>query len=127
MLPQVNATLVKIERTGGTVGGGYSEDYDSPATDPEAAGGEGEDLWTGKRPAYWMEKRQRISEGNTSRVIVTRTLLLDRGLPEFGFLEGDKVTVTHAGQTKGGQVAAVEDRAIPNQGLHSLRLTMEDA
>jgi hypothetical protein len=127
VLPQTNATLVKIERTGGTASGGYSEDYDSPATDPEASGGEGEDLWNGKRPGYWIERRQRVTEGNTSRVIVTRTLLLDRGLPEFGFEEGDHVTVEHAGSTKRGKVAAIEDRAIPNQGLHSLRLTMEDA
>lgn len=130
MLPQVNARLLKVERIGGTAPSGYTEDYDRPATDPEAVGGEGEDLWTGRRPAYWIESRRRVTEGTTSRVIVQRSLLLDPRLPHeigYSFSEGDHVTVEHAGVEKSGQVSTVELRAIPEGALASLRLTMEDA
>lgn len=87
-LPQRNARLTKIERTGGTAAGGYSEDYDLPATDPEAEGGEGENLWTGNVAAYYVERRERLS-GDTRDLLLRRWLTVP-GLHEVA--EEDHVT-----------------------------------
>jgi hypothetical protein len=113
MLPQANAHIVKIERSEGTTAGGFHEDYDQPATDPESAGGMGKDEWTGRRPAYWIETRRRITQSESSRQILERSLLVDRKLPDFIFRDGDVVTVEHGGQQKTGKVALVEVRESP--------------
>lgn len=126
MIAQTNAHLVKVEAVGGTVGSGFSEDYDAPATDPEGAGGEGADLWVGRREAYWIERRQRITTGQESRLVLQRSLLIDPQLPEVDFANGQTVHVEHAGEVKTGKIATIERRQIP--GLQpSIRLTMEDA
>jgi hypothetical protein len=126
MLPQTNATLLKVERTAGTSGGGFTEDYDRPATDPEAAGGEGGDVWAGKTAVYWIERRRRISIGNESKHVIERSLILDPQRPEVEFVEGMHVTVEHGGVEKRGKVSVVESRKMPGVA-GSLRLTMEDA
>ena len=124
-LAQRNATLLKVERHEGTATGGYREDYDRPATDPDAGAG-GKDEWTGRTSVYWIERRRRVTNGNDSDVILERSVILDGDLPNFAFIENDTVTVEHGGEEKTGRVAVIEKRAMPGVPP-SVRLTLEDA
>lgn len=126
MLAQVNATLLKVERTEGTVEGGYSEDYDRPATDPEAESSEGGDLWNGSADAYYIERRQRVSVAAGRNLVRSRTLILQNDLPPIDFAEGDTVTWLFNSNTESGQVLVVE--AHRANGVEPVvRLSLEDA
>jgi hypothetical protein len=111
MLPQSNAVLTKVERAGGTLAGGWSEDWDRPATDPEAdPGGGGEDVLVGGADAYYRERRERVpaAEGSDRNIIVRRSLTVDGDLP-IDVREEDVVTFTFNGDEKTGTVLAVEE------------------
>jgi hypothetical protein len=127
MLPQSNARVVKVERGGGTAESGYSADYDRPATDPEAdPGGGGDDLWSGSVAAYYSERRARVPAGDTSRVELTRSLVVDARHPEIDFARDDTVTFEFQGAERTGVVQEIEERKLP--GLSgTTRLTLEPA
>lgn len=128
MIGQTNAFLVKVERSGGTDDSGFTEDYDRPATDPEAGdvGDKGDDLWRGRVAAYWIERRQRVIAGNSTDKVVERTLLIDLNRPQIPWAEDDFVHVEHNGAVKTGRVLLIERRAMP--GIPStVRLTLENA
>jgi hypothetical protein len=126
-LPQENAKLIRIGRTEGSETGGWSEDYDRPATDPEADDvATGEDQWQGVHGCYWTERRRRVNAGNVSTVILERSVIVDDDHLAHEFTEGDFVTVLHGGVEKSGRVEVVEVRRMPGVAP-SVRLTLEDA
>lgn len=128
-LPQTNAVLTKVERFGGTAGpsgGGYSEDYDAPATDPEGVpAGKGDDLWAGSVSVYFTERRRRVQGAEGSNVIVERSVLIDPARPRLSFRQDDTVTVIHDGTEKTGKIQAIEARAMAGVP-GATRLTLED-
>lgn len=127
MLPQHNARIVKVERAGGTSGGGFTADYDRPATDPEGAPeGAGADAWAGDAPAYYMERRERVLGAETRSLITRRSLIVSSRKPEVEFREEDTVRFTFRGEELSGVVEAVEERQIPGVP-GSTRLTFVSA
>lgn len=126
MLAQWNAYLKRIQLVGGDEDTGWSEDYDRPATDPEDEGGEGEDRWIGNVAVYWLEVRRRVNSGNSTDVILERSMICDGRLADREWVEGEIVTVDHEGVEKSGKVVVAENRRVP--GIPpSVRLTLEDA
>lgn len=130
-LPQTNARITRVERTEGTATGGYSEDYDRPATDPESAGGEGADKWNGSADAYYIERRQRFVS-DVRRLVKSRTLVVAMDTTPIDFEEGDVLTWrfrrpgSNDETQDTGRVLVVEARRMPGQpGV--VRLSMEDA
>lgn len=124
MLPQTNAQITAIERTEGTATGGYTEDYDRPATDPDADTVEGEAIWTGQQDAYLIEKRQRVVSGAGRDLVKTRTLLIE---PTLEVNEGDTLAWTRlkSGLSDSGKVLVIERPELPGRQPLA-RLTLED-
>ena len=125
MLPQANARLLRVERTAGTDEGGFSEDYDRPATD-EDSGDAGANVWEGSVAAYVVERRERVIGEGGRNLIVRRWISVDSSHPAIDFAEEDTLTFTHKGEERTGTVEAVEDRAMPGAS-GSTRLTLAPA
>lgn len=123
MLPQENARIEKIERQAGTAEGGFTEDYDLPATSGSTP--ESDDAWIGSIGCYWIERRERVNAGQTSTVILTRSVIVDDDHLDHEFADGDVLTVRHDDELKTARVELVEKRRMPGQPP-SVRLTLED-
>lgn len=130
MLARANCRVVKVERAGGTAAGGFREDYDRPATDPEGQpAGKGLDVWSGNVAARYEEKRERVT-GSTRNLIVRRTLVVDAVEPAI-VVEADdtitwKVTRRGATETLTGTVEAVEREDDPGRA-GTTRVSLEPA
>lgn len=125
MLPQANARLLRVERTGGTTDEGFSEDYDRPATDDDS-GDAGENVWEGSVAAYLVERRERVIGEGGRNLLVRRWISIDSSLPRIDFEEEDTLTFEHKGVEATGTVEAVEDRAMPGVA-GTTRLTLAPA
>lgn len=114
MLPQSNARLLRVERTGGTEEGGFSEDYDRPATD-EDSGDAGENVWEGTVPAYLVERRERVIGAGGRNLIVRRWISIDSAHPGVEIEETNTITFRRQGAEEeiSGTVEAVEARSMP--------------
>jgi len=126
MLAQANARITKLERSGGTAGTGFSEDWDRPASDPEAAGGAGQDKWRGGVDAYYSETRERPFGSAAGQREVVRSLVVDADRPNVDFETGDHVTFTFGGSSRSARVQIVEERRLAGIG-GTTRLTLEPA
>lgn len=114
-LPQSNAILRKV------ASGGAPADYDQPAgddaTDFEGAAG-----------AYYREKRERITTGEGSDVIVRRELIVHTRNPGITYKQGATVTFEVEGETQTGEIQEVVTRRLPGAGpAESTVLTLEAA
>lgn len=112
MLPQTNATLTAVTGAGG------SEDYDTAATT-------GAVKWEGRATAYFSERRARVEDGDSTSIVVTRSLVVAASLP-VEWAQGDTLTFTYRGTATSGQVRAIERHEVPGVALATVRLTLED-
>jgi hypothetical protein len=129
VLSQINAQVTKIERPGGTAAGGYTEEWDRPATDPEGDPSKGGlNVFAGKADAYYREKRERVSGAGADverNILVRRSLYLDGDI-SIDLKEGDTVTFTYKGTERIAPVIAVEEPEVGYIGSQT-RLTLTDA
>lgn len=125
MLPQINAHVCKVERTQAVAGvtGGYSEDYDRPATVGDAI--TGDDVWTGFARAYYMESREREGFGGSgNNMLLRRSMIVESDDPSIDFEEGDIVSFNFRGTERTAKVQAVEERELVGIG-GTTRLSFE--
>jgi hypothetical protein len=114
VLPQTNARLTKV------AGGGTSEDYDVPEGADDAK-------WEGDADAYYQEKRERVSAGGDTDLVLRRALIVETDLG-IDFEEGDTVAFTLSVGDRTGKVQVIERRELAGMGpLATTRLTLEVA
>jgi hypothetical protein len=111
-LPQTNATLTAVAPVA------VSEDYDQPEGDAPAK-------WTGGEAVYFSQRRERVEQGNTTSVVVTRAVIVPADLG-VDWQQGDTVTLTYRDETVTGAVRAIERHQLPVVALGTVRLTLED-
>jgi len=111
-LPQSNATLTSV------LVAGAAEDYDQPSTP-------GAEKWAGRERVYLAERSDRVEEGDTTQIVVTRWVVVD-GAMRIDWVQGDRLVVKRDGDAEVTvSVRAVERHRQP--GLPSTtRLTLED-
>lgn len=112
-LPMANATLTTVTAAGET------PDYDH-------GGGPGAEKWTGSEGVYFHERTERIVEGASSSVVVTRSVVVADDIV-IDWTQGDTLTLTHAysGDTVSVVIRAVQRSSFPGApGI--VRLTLED-
>lgn len=80
-LPLANATLTKI------TAGGQSADYDVDA-------GDGDPKWEGEEAIYFQEEEERVSGGDGSDLIVSRSIFVLTERFDIEFEADDVVTYT---------------------------------
>lgn len=114
-LPQANATLLKV------ASGGAPADYDQPATGDTVS-------FEGSAPAYYREKRERITSGEGSDVIVRRELIVHTRNPGLAYTEGATVTFAVEGAEASGEIQEIVTRRLPGAGgAETTVLTLEPA
>lgn len=115
MLPQSNARLTKIESSG------TRKDWELPA-------GAGAEKWAGDVDAYYTEKRERVTAGGDSDVIVRRMLIVETRHVE-ALDNDDLITFTYAGAEQISSVQLIERRDLADMpaDLRTARLTLADA
>jgi hypothetical protein len=111
-LPQTNATLTAVDAVGA------SEDYDRPASAGSAK-------WSGAEPVYLSERRDRVEQGETTSIVITRAVIVDADL-NVDWQEGDTLTVDYGAETVVGAVRGIERHRIPTVTQNTIRLTLED-
>lgn len=118
MLPQRNAQLLQVNVAGTT------PDWDSP----DAAGAQ---KFKGHAPAYYTERRERSrgpAAGGTAGedMLLRRWLVLEPGLPDVQFEEGDVLRFVYRNLERTGTIDAVEERDLPGKPvIGSIRLTLK--
>lgn len=114
-LPQSNAQLRKV------ASGGTPADYDTPATADSTN-------FEGSAPAYYRERRERISTASGSDVIVRRELIVGTRNPGIVYASGATVTFDVEGDEQTGEVQQVVTRRLPGAGAtETVVLTLENA
>lgn len=108
ILPQTNATLVRVRAAGA------SEDYDQSA-------GTGAEKWTGRAGVYLRQRDERVTTGQSSSVVIARALIVP-DLP-VTWEEGDELELDD-GQTV--TVRGIEPFRHPT-AVSEIRLLLEDA
>lgn len=111
-LPQTNCDLTAVRGAGGT------EDFDRTA-------GAGPVKWTGRARAYLRQREERVTQGNTSSVVITRALIVPGELA-VDWAEGDQLTLVTSGSEDAATVRGVERFRHPTAPSET-RLVLEDA
>jgi hypothetical protein len=113
VIPQVNAILTKVSRQGST-----DEWRDTEAVIDTT-------LWEGAAPAYYQERRERTSSGQSEALLVRRSLIVDIERPLLDWESELAVEFNVAGAARTGIVQNVERRMLPTATLQTCRLTLE--
>jgi hypothetical protein len=116
MIAQSNATLTKVE------GQAFSEDADLDATKAP--------VWEGLAPAYYRERRARVTGPAGSDVLVERFLIVEVDVPPVTWVQGQTATfrrqlASGLGDPETGEVQQIEERRLPGHQNQTTRLTME--
>jgi hypothetical protein len=116
MPAQINATLTAIR------GAGAAADWlDSAAVD-------GASKWAGRAPAYYTEKRERVTSGTDSDVVLRRILIVDH---EAALLidNDDVLTFSYNGEAQVARAKLIERRDLPEiePDLRTTRIELDDA
>lgn len=112
MLPQTNCELIAVHGAGG------SEDFDR-------APGAGAAKWTGRSGAYLRQREERVTTGTASSIVITRSLIVEAGLP-VDWSEGDVLTITGPAGTQTPIVRGIEPFTHPTAPGET-RLVLENA
>lgn len=124
ILPQTNARLLRVSRSGASEDyDASSEDYDVPAdADPTPTGAA--DVFSGSSDAFFGSRRATLVEGNALNRTRVEYVVVPGDLG-FDFKTGDVLTIEQHGESFQRRVREYADRELAGVVAMPIRLDLE--